>query len=54
MNEFIDGCITTIRPGSQLGEVDLSRLEPSKSSQVGFICCCQFPPAQSVLGQVDF
>ena len=43
------------RPGSRLWEVDLSRLGPPKSSQVGFICRRrQFPRAQSVLGQVDF
>ena len=44
-----------LRPGSRLGEVDLSRLGPPKSSQVGFICRRrQFSRAQSVLGQVDF
>ena len=41
------------RPGSRLGEVDLSRLGPSKSSRVGFICLRRrFPRAQSVLCQV--
>ena len=43
-----------IRPGSRLGEVDLSRLGPLKSSQVRFICRRRrIPQAQSVLGQVD-
>ena len=42
------------RPGSRLVEVDLSRLGPLKSSQVGFIYRRRrFPRAQSVLSQVD-